>query len=212
MDQQKIGKFIAQCRKDQGLTQMQLAEKLGITDRAVSKWETGKSMPDVAITLELCDTLKITVNDLLNGEIVSSEQYNQKLEQRTLDLIAENAYLGKRALKLTRLLNLFLFILSAAILAINELLYAYDDPWVLWVLLGLLILDIIALLTNISLTRVYRDVGYFQCPHCGHAHMPGYWTIFFSLCGYFKGRFRCPKCSQKGWHQRIYTKPEDPQP
>ena len=73
MDQVKIGKFIAECRKKNMLTQMQLAEKLNITDRAVSKWETGKAMPDTSIMLELCDILGISVNDLLSGEVVSME-------------------------------------------------------------------------------------------------------------------------------------------
>ena len=80
MDQIKIGKFIAACRKQKHLTQLQLADKLGITDRAISKWETGKAMPDTAIMLELCDALHITVNDLLNGEVVSSQEYREKLE------------------------------------------------------------------------------------------------------------------------------------
>lgn len=67
MEQVKIGKFIASKRKEQGLTQLQLAEKLGITDRAVSKWETGKSLPDASLMPELCKLLKITINDLLCG-------------------------------------------------------------------------------------------------------------------------------------------------
>ena len=78
MDQQKIGKFIAQRRKQAGLTQAQLAEQLNITDRAVSKWETGKALPDTSIMLELCQILNITVNDLLTGEIVTMDQYNKK--------------------------------------------------------------------------------------------------------------------------------------
>ena len=71
MDQAKIGRFIAECRKKSNLTQMQLAEKLSITDRAVSKWETGKTMPDTSIMLELCDILCISVNELLSGENIS---------------------------------------------------------------------------------------------------------------------------------------------
>lgn len=67
MNQKEIGKFIAKCRKEKNLTQAQLAEKLGITDRAVSKWETGNSMPDSSIMLELCGILGITVNELLSG-------------------------------------------------------------------------------------------------------------------------------------------------
>ena len=77
MDQIKIGRFIAQRRKMEKLTQMQLAEQLGITDRAVSKWETGKSMPDASIMLELCSILKISVNDLLHGEVITVEDYKK---------------------------------------------------------------------------------------------------------------------------------------
>lgn len=81
MDQIKIGKFIAQRRKQANLTQLQLADKLGITDRAISKWETGKSLPDSSLMLDLCDILKITVNDLLSGEIVTMDHYNKELER-----------------------------------------------------------------------------------------------------------------------------------
>jgi transcriptional regulator with XRE-family HTH domain len=68
MNQEKIGRFISQCRKEQGLTQEQLAEKLHITNKAISKWETGKGMPDSSIMLELCRILKISVNELLSGQ------------------------------------------------------------------------------------------------------------------------------------------------
>ncbi len=78
----KIGKFIAACRKEKGLTQMQLAEKLNITNRAVSKWETGKSMPDVSIMLELCSELDINVNELLSGERIPMENYRDKAEEK----------------------------------------------------------------------------------------------------------------------------------
>ena len=82
MDQVKIGKFIAECRKTANLTQMQLAEKLNITDRAVSKWETGKSLPDSSIMLELCDILAISVTDLLCGEIVTMENYKKRIRRQ----------------------------------------------------------------------------------------------------------------------------------
>ncbi|MBQ5883335.1 MAG: helix-turn-helix transcriptional regulator, partial [Clostridia bacterium] len=77
MDQVKIGEFIRECRNKNNLTQMQLAEKLGITDRAISKWENGRAMPDSSLMLDLCKELKITVNDLLSGEVVSMNNYNE---------------------------------------------------------------------------------------------------------------------------------------
>lgn len=89
MDQVKIGKFIAECRKKNQLTQVQLAEKLNITDRAVSKWERGKSMPDSSIMLELCKILKISVNDLLSGEVVTMDAYNENLEKNLLEAIKQ---------------------------------------------------------------------------------------------------------------------------
>ena len=80
MDQVKIGKFIADCRKEQGLTQAQLAEKIGVSDRAVSKWETGRSMPDSSIVLQVCDAIGINVNELLNGERIVMDDYQEKAE------------------------------------------------------------------------------------------------------------------------------------
>ena len=86
MNQEKIGKFIADCRKEKGLTQLQLAEKLNITNRAVSKWETGKSCPDVSLMLKLCNVLGITVNELLSGERILMEDYQKKAEENLVEL------------------------------------------------------------------------------------------------------------------------------
>ena len=89
MDQVRIGRFIAERRKMKSLTQAQLAEKLNITDRAVSKWENGRALPDSSIMLELCEILDITVNDLLCGEVVVMEKYDKELEKKLLEMIKE---------------------------------------------------------------------------------------------------------------------------
>ena len=86
MDQIKIGRFIAECRKSADLTQMQLGERLNITDRAVSKWETGRALPDASLMLQLCDILGISVNELLNGEKIGMENNEQKNEQLLLEM------------------------------------------------------------------------------------------------------------------------------
>lgn len=86
MNQKEIGKFIAKCRKEKNLTQAQLAEKLGITDRAVSKWETGNSMPDSSIMLELCGILGITVNELLSGEEIHMENFENRADENLIAL------------------------------------------------------------------------------------------------------------------------------
>ncbi len=86
MNQIDTGKFIASCRKEKGLTQAQLAEKLNITDRAVSKWETGKCMPDSSIMLELCNILGVTVNELLSGERIEMNNYQEKVNENLIEL------------------------------------------------------------------------------------------------------------------------------
>ncbi len=98
MNQLQIGHFISECRKEKGLTQSQLAEKLGITNRAVSKWETGNSMPDVSIMLELCEIFSITVNDLLCGKKLNVEEQKMENERNTLSMM-----LAKKELKRVRM-------------------------------------------------------------------------------------------------------------
>jgi ABC-type antimicrobial peptide transport system, ATPase component len=93
MNQIKIGNFIAQQRKANSLTQNQLAEKLGISDKAVSKWENGKSMPDLSLFLPLCNILGITLNELLSGEFIAEENLKEKSNQILFDVITN--WLGK---------------------------------------------------------------------------------------------------------------------
>ena len=89
MDQKRIGAFIAQCRKEKNLTQMQLAETLGITNQAVSKWENGRGMPDVSLLQPLCDVLGISLNELFSGEHISAEEYKGKAEENISKLFKE---------------------------------------------------------------------------------------------------------------------------
>lgn len=91
MDQIKIGKFIAEMRKEQNLTQIDLAEQLGISNKTISKWECGNGMPDYAVMESLCDILKINVNELLSGERLPSKDYNKKAEENMMSLIQESS-------------------------------------------------------------------------------------------------------------------------
>lgn len=119
MNQEAIGKFIAACRKEKNLTQMQLAEKLNITNRAVSKWETGKSCPDVSIMMKLCDILGITVNELLSAERISMENYQKKAEENLMELKRKKDQAQKSLLR-TELIWLVIALLLCPIhLAIN---------------------------------------------------------------------------------------------
>lgn len=114
MEQEKIGKFIAECRKKQKLTQAQLAEKLNITDRAISKWETGKGMPDSSIMIKLCDELQISVNELLKGERIPNNNVDVETDKNIINIL--NEY--KRMKKRSNILKIICIILIAFVITI----------------------------------------------------------------------------------------------
>ncbi len=137
MNQEKIGKFIATCRKEQNLTQEQLAEKLGITYKAVSKWECGKGLPDASIMMELCKILKITVNDLLSGEKVDKEHYQKKLEQNIIDTID---YTDKKVSEKNKSIAMIIMIAGLGLTFIAFTIFPSESSWVsIYSVIGLVI-------------------------------------------------------------------------
>lgn len=119
MNQEKIGLFIQQMRKEKNWTQKDLAEKLGISDKTVSKWETGKGLPDIASLNPLCDILEININELLSGEKISEQHpdaYSEKAEENMMYLLKENQVNRK---------NKIANILVGGILAIISLLFLF---------------------------------------------------------------------------------------
>ena len=119
MEQEKIGKFIASCRKEQGFTQAVLAEKLGITDRAVSKWETGRSLPDAAIMPELCDLLKINLSELFSGERIAMENYKETSDALLLEMKKQEESSNKRILHLEKLLITMTIVVSLTMIFVG---------------------------------------------------------------------------------------------
>ena len=87
MNQEKIGRIIANCRKQRKMTQSELGEKLGVTEKSVSNWENGRNMPDLSLFKPLCNELNITLNDLLSGEKVTEKEYREKLEENIINTI-----------------------------------------------------------------------------------------------------------------------------
>lgn len=129
MNQEKIGKFIAKVRKEKKLTQKQLAEKLGITDRAISKWENGKSMPDLSLLKPLCDIFDITINELLSGEYIEEEKKKEKLEENIVNAIN---YDKKRKNINELIFQLFIIILGIFIFIMTMSIYNMPVDFYLW--------------------------------------------------------------------------------
>ena len=87
MNQEKIGSFIAECRKQKKMTQYELGEKLGVSEKSISNWENGRNMPDLSLFKPLCEELNITINELLSGEKISDDQYEEKFEENIMNTI-----------------------------------------------------------------------------------------------------------------------------
>ena len=202
MDLQKIGKFIAEKRKQSKLTQLELAEKLNITDRAVSKWETGRSLPDSSIMLALCKELKISVNDLLNGEEIIMENYNEKTEQLLLEMAKQKEESDKMLLTFEWVIG----ILSVVILLGFDLIAAYT-PMENWLKLVLIIVGTsIAFIGFLFALKIEQVAGYYECKKCGHRYVPTFKAVNMAM---HMGRTRymkCPKCGEKSWQKKVLKK------
>ena len=202
MDQLKIGKFIADCRKKESLTQAQLAEKLGITDKAVSKWERGIAMPDSSIMLELCGILKISVNDLLCGEVVTVENYNKELENNLLDMIKQKEQSDRHLLALEWVVG----ILSCITLFVPILLASYL-PMEDWLRIVLIIGGFVPAMVGFVVTvKIEQVAGYYACGKCGHKYIPTYKAMNFSMHMGRTRYMRCPHCGQKSWQRKVIRK------
>ena len=121
MDQIKIGKFIQEKRKEKNITQQELAEKLNITDRAISKWENGNCLPDVGTMPELCEILNITINDLFSGEVVNMKNNEKKLEENLLEMTRQKEEKDRQLLSL----EIFIGVISSVILLGSVLLVGW---------------------------------------------------------------------------------------
>lgn len=201
MDQIKIGKFIAECRRQQSLTQAQLAERLGLTDRAVSKWECGRSLPDAAIMLQLCELLGITVNELLSGEKMNMEtnEYNQQVEQNLIALAKQKEEADKRLLNVEIVLGVIASITLVAAVLLGSLLPI--DTWLRCVLIvGAAVLFLVSMVACI---RIEQKAGYYECPHCHEKHVPSFAQSLLSMHLGRTKYLRCPHCGRKGWCKKV---------
>lgn len=205
MNQIQIGRFIASCRKEKNLTQADLAEMLGITDRAVSKWETGKSMPDSSIMLELCEILGISVNELLTGGRIDMENYNKIAEENLCKMRKRQEEDNKRLLTMEVVVGFmssiaFIIMIFAAGFAVADIVWRS-------VLIGAaIIIFAVGLLFALWLER---EVGYYECSKCKHRYVPSWlmhmWAMHIGRTRYMK----CPECGKWSFSKKVLTKDEE---
>ena len=199
MDQIKIGKFIAKCRKKQNLTQGQLAEKLGITDRAISKWENGRAMPDSSIMLELCAILEIGVNELLGGEKINMENGKEKNEQLILEMAKEIDRKNK-----TIWTNMWIIMVVDIVALLASMFVAgFLIPEGIWQLVVIISACVLFLIPCFYALKLEVGVGAYKCKNCENEFVPTYKEALNAMhCG-FTRYLKCPKCGKRTWCKKI---------
>ncbi|MBQ7935988.1 MAG: helix-turn-helix domain-containing protein [Clostridia bacterium] len=202
MNQIKIGKFIAACRKERGLTQLQLADKLGITDKAVSKWERGIAMPDTSIMLELCEILQINVNELLSGEKITMENKNQKNEELMLDLAKEIARKNKT---IWTTMWVIMTVSIIGLLAGCAAVYFFV-PEGIWQAVSVIGICILFLLPCFYALKLEVSVGAYKCKNCGHEIVPTYTQALNAMHAGTTRYLKCPECGKRTWCKKVFKK------
>lgn len=201
MDQIKIGRYIAETRKAQRLTQRQLADALSISDKTVSKWECGKGLPEVSLMLPLCNLLCITVNDLLSGEKVSEADYQEKAEGNMMDLMKENQENRKR-MTLSIICGVITIIAVCSLVVIA----AYITmPVIVRVLL--IALAVVTAAVGIGAACVLEvKAGYYECPNCSTLFVPSTSDFVKGYHTFTKRRLTCPNCGETRMCKKRLTR------
>ncbi len=199
MDQIKIGKFIQEKRKEKKLTQSELAEKLNITDRAISKWENGVCLPDAGTMPELCEILSISINDLFSGEKVDMKDNEKKLEENLLEMAKMKEEKDRLLLRLEIVLGLILVLFWLAICFIVSII-DMEESTKLWIIFPTLFVFMIGMF---YLLRIEQKAGYYECRKCHHKYVPSYnkvlWAMHYGRTRYIK----CPECNKWSWQKKV---------
>lgn len=197
----KTGRFIAEERKRKGYTQRRLAELLDISDKTVSKWETGKGFPEVSLLLPLCGELGVSVNELLTGERIPTEDYQRRAEENMVDLVRE-AQENKKKIILSALVAGMALLGATPLFIISGALEM--EVWLRWVLIGI---GIVILAMGIAVACILdQGAGAFECPACGERFVPDMRAYVMGAHTITRRKLRCPKCGEKHYCKKVMTK------
>ncbi|MBQ8428750.1 MAG: helix-turn-helix transcriptional regulator [Clostridia bacterium] len=194
MDQLKIGKFIAQTRKEKGLTQKQLADALLISDKTVSKWECGNGMPEVSLMMPLCEKLDITVNELLSGCHLSTSDYQKNAEENIMKLIQEKQEAKFRMI--IEVLVIFITLLSGCSLIMLTGLADLRTPN----RIALIVVSVIIFVVGIGVCAALEmRNARFKCVKCGEKFYPSKTAYIMGVHTITRRHLKCPKCGKRSW-------------
>ena len=189
-------------QKKQNMTQMQLAEKLGITDRAVSKWETGRAMPDSSIMLQLCGELNITVNDLLSGEVITMNNYDENSKKLLLEMVKQKEEADKKLLSAEMVIGTLSVIILLSLTFIAAFLQMQE-----WLRITLIASGFVLAIAGVAYAlRLEQIAGYYECSRCHHKYVPTYKSVFFAMHINRTRYMKCPECGKRTWQEKVLSK------
>ena len=202
MDYNKIGSFIMNERKAKKLTQAKLAEKVFVSEKTISKWETGNGIPDTNSLTKLCEVLDVSINELLSGERLSNEDYKRKAEAELIQQQKDKEESVKRLLlseiflgSITTISFLIMYLAGICLvekLGHNALGYT------------LIAVSFVILLVGLAFCLyIEQKAGFYACKKCGHKHVPSFskvlWAPHINRTRYMK----CPHCNEHAWHKKV---------
>lgn len=201
MDQVKIGRFIQTMRKEQSLTQRQLADKLNISDKTVSKWETGKGMPEISLMLSLCELLRINVNELLSGEKITQADYQKKAEENMMNLIKEKEESKKKII-----LSVIIMLITVVSVVLLILLAGLLDMSLALRICIITAAIIIMVLGTGAACVLDREAGVFECRKCKARFVPTMKAYIMGPHTLTTRYLKCPECGESSYCKRRLSK------
>ena len=199
MDLIQIGKFIAQKRKEKNLTQLELANKISVSEKTISKWECGNGLPDASLMLPLCNVLDISANELLSGKSLSENEYKESAEKNIVELKSRQEKSTKHLLTLEVVVGYmatfsYLFLLLCAIFAVENL---------IWQIIMIVFAVSILLVGVIFAVKIEQVAGFYECGHCHHKYIPTYKAVLLAMHIGRTRYLKCPKCNKRSWNKKV---------
>ena len=201
MDQIKIGKFIAEERKAKKYTQRELADKLSISDKTISKWERGNGFPEVSLLLPLCNELEITVNELLSGERLQAMDYKKKAEENMVNLVKE-AQESKKKIIMSAMVGVLVIVAAVPLFVVAGMFEM--QVWTRVLLMGI---GFVIMVMRITIACVLdREAGAFECPECKERFVPDMKSYVMGPHIITKRKLTCPKCGCTKYCKHVLTR------
>ena len=204
MDLLVVGKFIKEQRKAKGLTQIELALKLNVSEKTVSKWECGNGFPDTSLILPLCKELGITANELLSGKLLVGDEYKTQAEENLIKLKDSQVKSTKHLLTLEWVIGYLASITFMTAIFVAS----YVEMATVWRILLIVFGFVNFIIGIVFAIKIEKEAGFYECAHCHNKYIPSYKSVMFSM-HYGRTRYmKCPKCNKLSWQKKVIDKGE----